>query len=280
MWIWVKGGSDTALPEGSATLRIALIALVASLVLGLLALAYASTLHAQEIDECTVFLNSEPANNSTIELKKGDGVSVRGTAPEGTTRNNVYIVFFGKRFFISALGSAAGEFQGNMRVSEVANLGVGLYELVWEGVDSRGRVLCRAAGRVRILGSPLGSVAGLSAVAAMAVGLAGLALTLRATVNAGARWAIKAVARARVERGDEGDDDGRGGLRIRPSLSITHTLGGTLAGFFLGGGSLTTLQQAAVSPPTVELALQVVLPLTLLGLLAGLLRPEREHHAG
>ena len=248
--------------------------------LGLLGLAYALPLHAQEIDECTVFINSQPANNTTIELSKGDGVSIRGTAPEESTRNDVYIVFFGKRFLISALASAGGEFQGNTRVSDVADFGVGLYDLVWESVDARGRLLCQATGRVRILGSPLGSVAGIAAVAAMAVGLAGLALTLRATVNAGARWAIKAVAGGRIERKDDGDEDDAGGLTIRPSLSITHTLGGTLAGFFLGGGSLTTLQQAGLSAPTLELALEFVAPFTLLGLLAGLFKPSRKRRAG
>jgi hypothetical protein len=102
----------------------------------------------------------------------------------------------------------------------------------------------------------------------MTISLGSMAFTLRTTINAGARWAIKAVTGAKVEsRGAE--DTGRR-IRIKPSLSITQTLTGTVGGILAGGVALTTLQQTALSPPILELAFELVLPFALLGLLAGL----------
>jgi hypothetical protein len=109
----------------------------------------------------------------------------------------------------------------------------------------------------------------------MTIGLGSLAFTLRTTINAGARWAIKAVAGVKVER-EEDEETGRR-VRIKPGVSVTQTLTSTVAGILAGGGALATLQQAAVSPPTLELALELVLSFALLGLLTGLfgLRPDK-----
>jgi hypothetical protein len=103
----------------------------------------------------------------------------------------------------------------------------------------------------------------------MTIGLGSLAFTLRMTINAGARWAIKAVAGAKVEREEDG-------VQIKPSVSVAQTLTSTVAGILAGGGTLATLQQAAVSPPTLELALELVLPFALLGLLTGLFARRRD----
>ena len=78
----------------------------------------------------------------------------------------------------------------------------------------------------------------------------------------------------RARSTSEGDKT-RGKLRIKPKLSFSQTLLGTLCGLLLGGGTLATLQQTALSLPTVELDLELVLPFTLFGLLSGLFRPAR-----
>lgn len=234
----------------------------------------ASPLLAQEGEACTVSINSAPANDTTIELTKDEGVGVRVVAPEDSVRNDVYLKILGRRIKISELEGSGGEFRGSGSISDVANWGVGLYELVWESLDSQGAVLCTATTRLRILGSPLGSLVGIAGAAAMTIGLGSLAFTLRTTINAGARWAIKAVAGAKVER-EEDEETGRR-VRIKPSLSVMQTLTSTIAGILAGGGTLATLQQAALSPPTLELALELVLPFALLGLLTGLFSLRRD----
>jgi hypothetical protein len=117
-------------------------------------------------------------------------------------------------------------------------------------------------------GIPLGSVVGIAATAAIPIDLGSLAFTLRTTINAGARWAIKAITGAKVEsRGLE--DTGRR-IRFEPSLSVTQTLISTIAGILAGSWALAILQQAALILPTLEFAFELVLPFALLGLLAGI----------
>lgn len=243
-------------------------ALVLASGFSLAVLMAASPLLAQEGEACTVSINSAPANNTTVELGKEEGVGVRIVAPEDSVRNDVYLKILGRKIKISELDGSGGEFRGSGSISDVADWGVGLYELVWESLDSQGAVLCTATTRLRILGSPLSSAVGIAGVAAMTIGLGSLAFTLRATINAGARWAIKAVAGAKVER--EEDEGSESRVRIKPSVSVMQTLTSTIAGILAGGGTFATLQQAAVSPPTLELALELVLPFALLGLLTGL----------
>jgi hypothetical protein len=103
----------------------------------------------------------------------------------------------------------------------------------------------------------------------MAIGLSAMTFSLRTTINAGAKWAIKVVAGGKLKRSEE---DGRQTVRLAPTLLVKHTVVGTLWGLLAGGGSLATLQQAALSPPTIELAFQMVVPFAVLGLLVGLLR--------
>ena len=48
-------------------------------------------------------------------------------------------------------------------------------------------------------------------------------------------------------------------LTIKPNLSVSQTLLGTLWGLLLGGGTLTTLQETAITLPTIEIALELIL---------------------
>jgi hypothetical protein len=244
---------------------------------GLAGLVVTAPLLAQDAEACSVSINSSPANDVTVELAKDDGVSIKVFAPEDSVRNDVYLKLFGRRVKISEIEGSGGQFQSTATLSEVGAWGVGLFEIVWESLDSQGTVLCTATTRLRILGSPFGSVTGVAGAAAMTIGLSSLAFTLRTTINAGARWAIKAVTGAKVER--RGDDEPGRRIRIKPSLSVTQTLTSTIAGFLAGGGTLITLQQAALSPPTLELALKLVLPFALLGLLTGIFARRKDEPA-
>ncbi|GEM_PF-2555356 len=245
-----------------------LTALVLATLVGFAGLFAISPVLAQEAEACSVSINSASANDATVELAKNEGISVRVIAPEDSVHNDVYMKFFGWRIKISEMDGDGGEFQGTYSLSNVSGWGVGLHELVWDSLDSQGAVLCSATTRLRILGSPFGSVVGIAGAAAMTIGLGSLAFTLRTTINAGAHWAINTVTGAKVER--RGAEDTGRRVRIKPSLSVTQTLTSTIAGILAGGGALATLQQAALSPPTLELALELVLPFALLGLLAGI----------
>ena len=121
-------------------------------------------------------------------------------------------------------------------------------------------------------GSPLATVAGAVGAVSIAIGLSALTFTLKTTINEGGRWAIKVVGKGEVERRQGDDGDGEMRLRVKPTLSGSQTLLGTLGGLLLGGGTLATLQETATSLPTIELALELVLPTTILGMLTGLFR--------
>ena len=118
-------------------------ALALASALSLAVLMAASPLLAQEGEACTVSINSAPANDATIELTKDEGVGVRVVAPEDSVRNNVYLKIFGRRIKISELDGSGGEFRGTGSISDVANWGVGLYELVWESSTAKGRSCAR-----------------------------------------------------------------------------------------------------------------------------------------
>jgi hypothetical protein len=116
----------------------------------------------------------------------------------------------------------------------------------------------------------LATVAGVAGATTAVVGLTALTFTQRTTINEGARWAIKLVGTGKLERDEE-----RSRLRLKPSLSARQALLGTVWGVLLGGGTLATLHEAALSLP-IELTLELVLPLALLGLLAGTFRLARD----
>ena len=110
-------------------------------------------------------------------------------------------------------------------------------------------------------------------------GTIGLALPLllvlgwKTTINPRGRWKLKAVARGDLKR----DDDGR---RFRWGLGVIETLLGTLLGLLLSGATFATLAGTATSVPTVELALQLTIPLTAIGFLLGLGRLRRPRERG
>ena len=110
-------------------------------------------------------------------------------------------------------------------------------------------------------------------------GTIGLALPLllmlgwKTTINPRGRWKLKVVARGDLKR----DDDG---WRFRWGLAITQTFLGTLLGLLLSGATLATLAGTATSVPSLELALQLTIPLTAIGFLLGLGRLRRPRERG
>jgi hypothetical protein len=242
----------------------------AVLTASLLVAAYGETAWAKVERQCSASVNGVPVGGDTIRVGRDATAHVEVVAPEGTTQNSVYLEFFGKRVKVASLESHQRVGSGDVQVSDYARWGAGLYKVVWEGLNEKSEVVCRTSAKVQVEGSPFGGIIGITAAAVIVIGLSAITLTWRAVINEGARWAVKVVFRGTFER-----DKTRGRLRIKPKLSFSQTLLGTLWGLFLGGGTLTTLQQAALSLPTIELALELVLPFTVFGLLSGLFRPVR-----
>lgn len=73
----------------------------------------------------------------------------------------------------------------------------------------------------------------MSAIGAIALGLAALAFKLKATINAGAWWAIKVALRTKQGRDDDSDGGEGGRWRAERSISISQTMLGTLGGLLV-----------------------------------------------
>jgi len=114
--------------------------------------------------------------------------------------------------------------------------------------------------------------AGEIGIASVAVGLTGLVFALRTTINEGGRWAIKVIVSLTTRKKETAQGTG---LSVQPSLSFSQTLLGTLWGLLLGGGSLFVLQDTLLSPPSIELAFEIVVPLTLISILVSQFRLVR-----
>jgi hypothetical protein len=248
-----------------------IIIVVAIIIVVLGALIPAASASAQEDSDCSARLDEEPANGETITVSRDSDVRIDVTVPDRPARNSVYLEFFGIRLEVDSGDSEGGTWSGTVPVEDLALWGVGLYKVVWESRDEDGDVLCSRSASIRVEGFPLASVAGAVGGAAIIVGLMALTFTCKTTINEGARWAIKVVGRGKAERDAE-----ESRLTLKPTLSVSQTLLGTLWGTLLGGGTLATLQESALSLPTVELALELVLPFAVLGLLAGSFRLERQ----
>ncbi|MFW6174372.1 MAG: hypothetical protein ACOC5K_01185, partial [Chloroflexota bacterium] len=168
---------------------------------------------------------------------------------------------------LAALESPEAQF--SVDPSQFLPAGAGLYLLRWEAEDGEA---CSASALVKMQGDwwrePLGISAGLTlflagvglVLTAGRPGLAVLQMTVRAMLG-------RKPEKEEEQDGGTGEDAGRGWagwLRPRFETSVQLTLVSTFAGFVFGGGLTLLLQQAAVQPLTVQLALQVMLPSTLI----------------
>jgi hypothetical protein len=253
--------------------NIGLITIVT--IIPLLSLASSDRTHAQETSlECVAALNEIDvlADGTTIiGVRSDEAISVAAAIPEGARENVVYIEVLGRLWEISRVRANQAEWASSLPVDEYARWGNGLYRVVWKSLSDDDLEICELAATVNVEGSIFGSVIGILAIIAMAVSLTGLVFTMKTVINEGGRWAIKVLLKGDLEREEEG-----GTLRVRPKLSVGQTLLGTLLGLILAGSTLTSLQQAAVSLPTLELALSLAVPFALIGALAGSFMFTRE----
>ena len=243
--------------------------IVNSLVVALiLAESVAAILPSSHADcDYPAYVDEQPVNDETVRVSGDTEATIRATAPAGTTETVVYLEILGKRWQVGSVLSGPGEWSKPIKVNDYADLGVGLYRVVWQSLDARGEVFCEGKGFLEVEGSLLTSWAGRGAVGALAVGLVGLTFTLKTTVFEGGRWVLKVVTGGEIKR----SDDGRR-WRFSPTASCKQTLVGTATGVLLATGSLTAMQQAAITLPTIQLALQLVVPVTILGFVLGALR--------
>lgn len=244
---------------------------VTSLILVAALLLTISPAWAQGESPCSASINGEPVHGRTIKVDPNSPATLTVAAPSGPTQNSVYVELFGTLWQIASVPAAGGEWSGTVRVQDYVGWGVGLYKVVWESRTPQGQLVCKASTSVHIPGFPLSTATGLAGAASAIIGLTGLALSLKATVNEGGRWVLKIVAKGEVKRGQE-----QRRLILKPTISVSQTLLGTLWGLLLSGGTLATLQQAALTLPTVELALQLTVPFTALSLMASWFRLVRE----
>ncbi len=118
----------------------------------------------------------------------------------------------------------------------------------------------------KFFGTPMAWVAS----ALLALGAAGLILTLTSTIsilnNRNGKWDARVMANAKRER----DEEGR--VHLRLGYSIRKTLVATLWGLLAGAGAFAICVGEAVGAPSISLALSVTLPFTLVGVLLGQLR--------
>ncbi len=227
------------------------------------------TAEAQGNAPCSASINGMPVLGRTIAVGQKAPATVEVAATPGPAQNYMYLEFFGQRWQIASVESNGGRWTGQVRVEEFARLGVGLYKLVWETRNPRGEVVCAASTAIRVEGFPLGTVAGIAGTLALASGVLALTLTAKATINEGARWAIKVLTKIEAKKEQRK-------LRLKPKISVSQTLLSTLWGLLLSGGTLAILQETALSLPTIELAVQLVIPLTALSFATSWLRLVRE----
>lgn len=228
---------------------------VAVLVVLLGALVWPGPASAQGEDRCPISVTPSTTEHGAIVVQKGETVMVSAQA-DGSPRP-VDLYYLGMRWRLTETSGGAA----TLKVDDFALWGVGLYKVAW-GTD------CSRS--FRVVGPFFRAVAADVATATLVISLIVLLLTLTLRVriaNPDARWVLKLVAKGKLERGEE-----TGELRAKSSYTVAQTLLGTLWGLLLGGASFATLQQAALTPPTIEVALEVTLPLTAIGVLAGLRR--------
>jgi hypothetical protein len=225
---------------------------------------------------CRASIGGVVLGDATVRVGKDDSVAIEGRALPGST-NVVSLAFAGIPFEVERVRAGDdGRWSVPIDVSDYALWGVGLYNVVWHS-SAAGEAACTISGAVEVQGSFFGSRVGWASVFTFALTLP-LLLTLgwKTTINPRGRWKLKLSASGKVSR----DDQGR--LRLRWSYAVAQTLVGTLLGLLLAGATFATLAGIAASPPSVELALELGIPLTLIGFLLGLgrLRPPRERAAG
>lgn len=221
---------------------------------------------------CSATVAGQQAGTGTITVQKDDAVSISGEAkPFSTT--SIFLSFVGIRKKIGeATAGADGVWQKTVNVKSYAKWGVGLYRVNWKSIPAAaaGKVSKEAtcSADVKVEGSFFGSRVSWVGSAMLAMGAAGMLLTLKSTLSIyrgrNAKWELKASAKAKVERDEE-----TGKVRVKIGYSFAQTLLSTVWGLLSGGAGFIAMVGTATTTPTITLALSVTMPLTLAGFLLG-----------
>ena len=145
--------------------------------------------------------------------------------------------------------------------SNIGEIAPGLYNVYWIAKTAGGEE-CKVDGLFEIEGSVFSDPIGIVATATLLLGGVGLVLTVGKDATATLALTIRVTIGGKVKKGDE--PGWYQWLKPRADWSFSLTLLSTLIGLLFGVGNAVFLQQAAIAPLSVELALQVVLPSVLL----------------
>lgn len=140
-------------------------------------------------------------------------------------------------------------------ISRFSDFGRGLFDIVLESGDGSGVIKAR----VDVGGSIIGNVSGALYVAGASLAAIVLVARFTVTINPNAAAKIRAALKMKVGR-DKENRCWYVSWGLKSSIALTGVLS--------GAAIVVLLQQASISPPTLELALEVTIPSTLFNVFA------------
>jgi hypothetical protein len=222
---------------------------------------------AQVSGNCAISVGNDLIGTATVKVDDDASVTVSGQAPPFST-TEMFLNFLGARVKIAeAQAGSDGTWSKTVDVKDYAKWGTGLYTVDWKRLATTASAESTCTADVLVEGEFFGTPMAWVSSALLAVGAAGLILTLTSTIsifnNKNGKWDAKVKANAKSERDEEGK------MHLRLGYSIRKTLVSTLWGFLAGGAAFALCVGEAVGPPSVSVALSVTLPLTLVGVFLG-----------
>ncbi len=244
------------------------IAIALSFVLFLLLIiVYPKQVYAQEVSICpAAFIDGNRVEGREFHFDKDSVASVSGAAPANATRNSVHLEIFGIPVGSPKVPDGGGDWSITLEVSDITQWSVlGSFIAVWESFAEDGSLLCRTTTTIIIDGSPFEVAGGIAGTATAVVGLFALVFTLKTTLYEGGRFILELVLPIQLKR-----ERAEGRHRWSVRLSLKSALAATFWGAIFSGGLLVMIQEAALHPPTVRIALELTIPIVSIGAVGGL----------